>query len=349
MPGEPTIDPTLTRVRAQEFACPLGVYPTDPARFAPLQGFHVDFEPADKDDDEGWEEWPDRYVYDVVITHGRVRALARALFTLMPGRLYPILDIYGHDAYREIDPYIAYEMVGFERFSDGVRRFREWLLEDGFVGFGAMSLEPFMHVYIDEHKIITVRAESAMRERVERALAAFDLAPVPEPMGVDSVEHEHRDVLAQPADDDQGASRDDILEDLREQWGLTLNIDPDSNVDDDGNDLGATGWRCIVRRRIDDHDRDEAFEVLLVADCLAEAERTALNAASGAPRPAGEQAALAAAPASGASREPAADIAEAEVVIADRVTPEELASLLGAPDHRGLLDAAGAHAVRRLD
>lgn len=354
MPHEPTIDPNLTRVETGGFVCPLGAYPTDPKAFAPLQGYHVEFEPADKDDDEGWEEWPDRYVYDVVITQNRLKPLARALFALLPGRLYPILDVYGHDAYREIDPYIAYEPLGFERFSDGHRRFREWLYEDGFVGFGAMSLDPFMHVYVDEHKIITVRAESGMRERVERALAAFDLRQTNEPLGVDSVEHEHRDVLAPPDADPDAATRDDIVEALRDQWGLTLNIDPETNVDDDGNEIGACGWRCVVRRYPEQGPPEEA-EVLLVADTLGEAERSALSGLSSLPPIVATPRATHPDDAEGDQPGPAADpddappvVIEAEVVTADRVTPEELASLLGAPDHRGLLDVSGVHAVRRL-
>ena len=338
----PLIDTTLTRVEKGGFGCPLGAYPTDVSVFAPAPGYRADFEPADQDDDaEGWEEWPDRYVYDVVIGHARVKSLARVLFSLMPGRLYPILDVYGHDAYREIDPYIAYEPVGFERFVDGVSGCRDWLYEDGFVGFGAMSLDPFMHVYLDEHKIFTIRAESSMRERVERALAAFDLALVPEPMGVDSVEHEHRDVLRQPAGEgDEAPARDDLIQGLREHWRLTLNIDPDSNIDDEGNDLGATGWRCVVRRRTDGAGAEE-IEALLVADCLSDAERLALSAK--APGQAADEADAS------AQADAGEQIAtEAEIVSVDRVTPEEFAGLLGAGEAAGLLETHGVHAVRRL-
>ena len=99
------------------------------------------------------------------------------LAPLLPGRVYPILDILGNDAFREVDPYIAYDPVGVERFLDVLHDHGGWLYEDGLVGFGAMSDSPFIYVYLDEHKIVTVRVESSLKERVEKTLAAFELKP----------------------------------------------------------------------------------------------------------------------------------------------------------------------------
>src|SRR5690606_8912597 len=107
--------------------------------------------------------------------------------------------------------------------------------------------EPFYYVFVDEHKIVTVRAEASLKERVERALASFDLAPVEEPAGVDAVAHEHRGVLAAPEDNAQLLTAEEVVERLIDAWRLTLNIDIDSNVDDDNRPLGMTLWRCLVR------------------------------------------------------------------------------------------------------
>lgn len=342
------IDTSIPRVEVSGFACPLGVYPTDASAFEPLPGYFTEFEPADAGDDpdEGWEEWPDRYLFDIVITHKRLPALLRALFALLPGRVFPILDVLGHDAYREVDPYIAYDPVGFERFSDAHRRHRGWFLEDGLVGFGAMSIEPFVYVYVDEHKIVTVRAETALKERVERALAAFDLPQLDEPRGVDSVEHEHRETLIEPSDKDatDDASpappmhRDEIIDELREVWGLTMNIDPDRNLDDEGADLGNTAWRCVVRLWESDEDETPPrhAEAFLVAGSLAEAERLALEAA-------GEAAT------EGRTEAEGTRAVESEVIIADRITPEELAGFLGQKGGAAPLDATGVRSVRVLD
>lgn len=323
------IDTSIERIEKGGFACPLGAYPVNPDDFAPLQGYRVEFEPADGDDDEGeWEEWPDRYMYDVVISHERLESLARACFALLPGRVYPILDVLGNDAYREVDPYIAYEPVGFERFIDAIRRHRGWFYEDGMVGFGAMSVEPFVYVYIDEHKILTVRAQVDLRERVEKILGAFDLQPVEEPLGVDSVEHEHRGVLDAPEDRTDLLTLDEIIDELRDQWRLELNVDPEENVDDDGRQLGVTGWRCVVRTASADGERDEYKVVMLAAPNLSDAERMAVGAVDASDR---------------------VSVEGAEVVAADRVRPDEFAQLVGRGPDEDLLDAARVWKVGALD
>ncbi|MFQ5457704.1 MAG: hypothetical protein ACE5FC_04535, partial [Myxococcota bacterium] len=114
---------------------------------------------------------------------------------MLPGRIYPILDVLGSDAFREIDPYLAYEPVGVEKFYEGILEMGDWLFEDGMVGFGAMSLSPFIYIFLDEHKIATVRVETSAKERIEKLLAAFDLRPKEEIRGADAAEHEHRSVL----------------------------------------------------------------------------------------------------------------------------------------------------------
>jgi hypothetical protein len=303
----------------------------------------MDFEPADGGEGEGdWEEWPDRYVYDIVVSSSRVEALCRLLFALLPGRVYPILDVLGSDAHREVDPYIAYEPVGFDRVLDGVRRHREWLFEDGLVGFGAMSEEPFLHVYIDEHKIVTVRVESQDRERVERALGAFELEQMDSPLGVDSVAHEHRTVLHAPPDRPDLLAAEEIIEELMDLWRLELNVDRDRNMDDEGRELGVTPWRCVVRRWEVGEDADPEYaEVFLTADCLASAEETAIEAAAEARDREQAQAPKAPAP----PEKPAPEVEEQDevgtvadmmVVLADRLEPDTYRRLTGAAEKESL-------------
>lgn len=207
-----------------------------------------------------WEEWPDRYVFDILVPATRVEALCRHLFALLPGRIYPILDVLGQDDYREVDPFVSYDLIGIERFLDALRRYRGYFYEDGLIGFGAMCEEPFLYIFVDEHKIVTVRAETALREKIESVMAAFDLAEVEEIAGADSVTHEHRNVLDTPADRNDLLNADEIVEELRDEWRLVLNIDPDGNVDEQGNPLGLTGWHIILR-----HDWELTEEELAAA------------------------------------------------------------------------------------
>jgi hypothetical protein len=232
----------------------------------------------DGEGDDDLEEWPDRYVWDIAIKASRVEALCRSLFSIMPGRLFPILDVLGADHYREIDPYVAYDLVGQEKFLEGVRRFRGYLFEDGLVGFGAMVDEPFMYVFVDEHKIVTVRAQTDLKERIDKVLAAFDLEELPQIDGADAAVHEHRSVLDAPDDRPDLLTSDEIVEELRELWGLELNVDPYRNVDDAGNELGVTPWRCVARL-ITPKGQLRYAEVLLTADRLVDARNLAAEAA----------------------------------------------------------------------
>lgn len=322
------IDKKIDRVEIEGFSFPLGVYPIEPMQ--PRPGFTVTFEPADgegpgggnsfggigggrgaageaeADDDEGglaeggegaevgeWEEWPDRYVFDVLVPASRVEALCRSLFAMLPGRVFPIVDVLGQDEYREVDPYVAYDLVGLEQFLDGVRRFNGFFYEDGLVGFGVMCEDPFIYIFVDEHKIVTVRVETALREKVESVLAAFDLQEIDEIAGADAATHEHRGVLDAPDDRPDLLNAEEIVEYLREKWRLMLNIDPETNVDEEGQPLGVTGWRCLVRHdwEIPLNEADAAkaalqakrrpeigryAEIFLTAGCHREAEDLAL-------------------------------------------------------------------------
>lgn len=272
------IDESIQRRSAGEFDYPLGVYPVEACE--PKAGYAVAFESADGDDAEGdWEEWPDRYVYDVVLPARRVMPFWNQISALLPGRVFPILDFIGHDAFREIDPYIAYEHIGVERLHTGVRRFAPFLFEDGMVGFGALSDDPFFYVFLDEHKVFTIRTTTEHREGVEKLLEAFDLPAMPEPAAADAAAHEHRGVLWTPEDRTDLLAAEEIVERLREDWRLVLNINPDDNVDDDGKPIGICGWRCLVRGVRDGEPRPQYAEVWLSAGSLGEAETMARDAA----------------------------------------------------------------------
>lgn len=278
---------SIERVEIDGFAFPLGVYPIE--AMTPRPGYTTGFEPADgSDEDDGaggetgeaqMEAWPDRYVFDAVVTAGRVEPLMMQLLGMMPLRVYPILDYMGHDAYREIDPYISYELSGIDRVLDAVSRYRDFFFEDGMCGFGALAEDPFFYVFLDEHKIVTIRASGEMTDRVRRVLEAFDLAEVSEPAGADAAGHEHRAVLAVDPSSPGLLAGEEIVELLRESWQLTLNVDPTANTDDEGRELGLTPWRCRVRWEGEDPSDDADAEILLVAPCLAAAEDLTFDAA----------------------------------------------------------------------
>lgn len=265
------IDPAIERKSVKGFKFPLGVYPVEP--MTPVIGYSSEFEPADNEEEMGdWEAWPDQYVYDIVMPADKVEPFWHQVFAMMPGRVFPIIDYIGHDAYREIDPYMAYEPIGKEKMINAIRQYRPFFFEEGMVGFGAVSEDPFFYVFIDEHKIATVRVEPEFRPRIEKLLAAFDIPAIEEPAGADAAAHEHRAILVASDDRPDLLTGDEILERMRDAWRLILNVDPDTNVDDDGQELGITAWRCHARLATDQNPDDQSVEVLLTAGTLRRAE-----------------------------------------------------------------------------
>lgn len=287
------VDETIERRQVDGFLFPLGVYPVEDLE--PKPGYTLDFESADGGDDSGeWEEWPDRYVFDAVLSAERVPNLVRCLIAIMPTKVFPILDVLGHDAFREIDPFVAYDQVGLDRLIEAIKQVPAFFFEDGLCGFGAMSEDPFFYFFVDEHKIVTVRVEAELKETVERLLAAFGLEQSESAAGVDAAAHEHRSVLIAPDHEPRMLNFDEIVEQLRDDWRLVLNIDSEENVDDEGKELGETGWWCRVRVAVlkdpadpnipPPSDPSEDYEsryveVVLRAGCLREAEDLATLAA----------------------------------------------------------------------
>lgn len=275
------VDEKVERKTHGTFKYPLGVYPVEDLE--PREGYIAEFEPADGGDQSGdWEEWPDRYVFDVVVSAEKLQPLCRQLFAMMPPKVYPILDILGRDAFREVDPHISYDLVGLDIFLDGIMRFKDFLYEDGLCGFGAMAESPFFYVFVDEHKIVTIRIEATRKERLEKLLEAFELdasTPGKEPVGADGAAHEHRTVLA-ISDDPRVLGPDEVVEQLRDDWRLVLNVDPETNLDEDGNDLGTTPWRCLIRcDPLEGTKAEKKYaEVIVDAENLRKAEELAFEA-----------------------------------------------------------------------
>lgn len=268
------IDPSIERKTMGGFKFPLGVYPVEP--MTPTIGYTQEFEPEDSGDDMGdWESWPDQYVFDIVVPADRVESLWQQLFAMMPGRVFPIIDYIGHDAYREIDPYMAYEPIGKEKVTNALRQYQPFFFEDGMVGFGAVSEAPFFYIFVDEHKIVTVRVEPEFKGRVEKLLEAFEIPEREDPAGADAAAHEHRSILVTMPDRPDLINGDEILERMRDSWRLILNVDPDTNVDDEGNELGITPWVALTRFATDQSPHDQYAEVVITADSLRRAEEFA--------------------------------------------------------------------------
>jgi hypothetical protein len=232
------VDPRLERVvTANGFQFPLGVIPAENAE--PREGYRHEFE-------TGQADWPDCYLYDVVLSAEKTEPLVRDLLRLAPPRLVPILDVRGDDAYREMDPYLGLEELDREAIATMLTTARAFLFEDGHCGFGVVAEDPLFYIYVDDHKIVTIRCGLTEASEVEEVLEAHGIAGDSEPIGIDSVAHDHLDTLW--TDDNRTDLLDfyGMLDTLRYEWGLELNIDPETNVDDDGRLLETTAWRVLI-------------------------------------------------------------------------------------------------------
>ncbi|MCP3902375.1 MAG: hypothetical protein GY715_01970 [Planctomycetes bacterium] len=233
----------IERVVIDGFALPLGFVPGDMDKLpVPTPGYTLDYVVGEDDE-------PDTYSFYVVTSHEQLARLIERVFELLPDEVHGIVEIGSRDAYRSLDVYLAEETIRIEEFLDGWHRFESFLLEDGSIGSGANSEEPFVEVFLDQWKGLSIHIPVGLREEVEAILASFSLGEVAQtwPALDDDAANEAlrvRPVLAE--EDAYSPGVDEMLLQLREAWRLELNIDREANLDDSGRELGHTLWHAMV-------------------------------------------------------------------------------------------------------
>lgn len=229
----------LDRAELDGFLLPLGIEPSGLTR--PEEGYTLTFTPGEEDD-------PDTYSFHVVVSHDRLKPIIDRVFTLLPPEVYAIVEIGSRDAYRNVDVFLGTDPIPLATFLETWHRLEPLMLEDATIAAGANSEDPFIEIFLDQWKSLAVHVPPAMREEVESLLQEFDLEEVPQTWSDDEEEHWSmlavRPVLA--VENDGDPDLDDLLLDLRQEWSLELNIDPETNVDDSGRELGLTLWHALV-------------------------------------------------------------------------------------------------------
>ncbi|MSR28152.1 MAG: hypothetical protein EXS03_01060 [Phycisphaerales bacterium] len=230
----------ITRAEIEGYKFPLGIEPVSLP--APKQGFTLEYTPGEDGD-------PDTYAFHVVVSHDRLKPILEDAFELLPEEVVPIVEIGSRDAYRALDVYIGSEPIPTSEFLESWRQFEAILLEDGSIGAGGNAEEPFVEVFLDTWKGLLINVPIGMRREVERLLARHGLREVLETWPQDlerspEPPSQLREVLV--TEDDQSPDLDEILLQLREFWGLELDVDPEVNVDESGRRLGMVLWHAIV-------------------------------------------------------------------------------------------------------
>ena len=91
---------------------------------------------------------------------------------------------------------------------------------------------------------------------------------------------------------------------------LVLNVDPDSNVGEEGQELGVCPWRCLARLAVEDDEKCRYADILLTAPSLRRAEEMVVEATDK------------------LLPKDVADWDEATIINADRLRPEDFATIL---------------------
>ena len=229
----------LQRAVLDGFAFPLGIVPGGIQ--PPTQGYTIAYN-TPRDDES------DTYTFHVVVSHERIAPILHRAFELLPEQVLGIVEISSRDAYRAVDVYVGQEPVAVRDFLRTWRRFETVLLEDAALGAGANSEDPFIEVFLDQWKGLSIIAPLPLRDQVEAMLDRFDLEEVPQTWADDDEQavstSQVRSVIQH--DDDDALDLDDLLLELRYDWRLELDVDLHTNVDDAGRNLGFTLWRAVV-------------------------------------------------------------------------------------------------------
>ena len=230
----------LERCHAEGFQLPLGVEAEGLP--SPTQGYTLEYNAAEVED-------ADSYSFHVVTSHDRVRAVLHTALTLLQHEVFPVVEVGSRDAYRSIDVFSAQVPLPKREFMEIWSAFEPFLIEDATIGAGASSEEPAIEVFLDAWKGVSIHVPVRMREEVEIMLAGLGLNEVPETWPSD-IEQDVisssrvRDVLELL--DDQSPDLDELLLQMREAWGLELDVDPEVNLDEGGRQLGFTLWHAII-------------------------------------------------------------------------------------------------------
>ena len=192
------------------------------------------------------ERGPETHFHIVAVSHERVRPLIRELMTLMPPRVSAALELGSRDAYREVDVYIG-DWIERDRFLGAWQCVEPILLEDASIGVGVSGGRRGFEVFLDPDKRILIYASPEMAPKVEQLLRRFRLkrcsedavrgGPARSELRVRPVLEERPGMLS---------TVDHLLLELRADWALELDDDPDHNLDSRGRDIGFTLWHGLV-------------------------------------------------------------------------------------------------------
>ncbi len=262
-----SLRPDLERAVIDGFALALGITPGDVT--PPTVGYTIAYT-------AGADDEPDTYSFYVAVSHEQVAPVLEQVFSLLPEEVCAIVEISSRDAYRQTDVFLSKEEIPRGEFLLTWQQWQPILLEDGSIAAGANSESPFVEIFVDQWKGVSIIVPLGMRDDVEQLLVKSGLQEVPETWSLGNENPAMDRVRIRPvlADlDGMAADIDDVLMELRHDWRMELNVDPDTNVDEGGRRLGMTLWHAVLEvHRVGDVEEVADMSIWSTAGSLSQLE-----------------------------------------------------------------------------
>lgn len=226
----------LVRKKVGGFLYPYGSFPDED--YEQLEGFESDYFTAAEEEAPG-----ERYRTVVVASAEKLVPLYLDLCQLLPERVHVVMERASEDIYTERDVFLSDAEVTREQFIEVFRAYEFPFAEDGMLGIGAFGHDNPTEVFLADHKEIVVfgpdlGAVTAILKR--HGLQARKLEFY--------YEHSHTHLALTQYRGLRGAQFDylSVADALRHVFGMSLQLDDEQNVDDEGRPLGVVAWRAIA-------------------------------------------------------------------------------------------------------
>ena len=163
----------------------------------------------------------DHIEYRLVASPKKLMAVFGSILNdLMPAEVYGMYEEFSFDAFRDTDSYMSSDTVPLERMKSVWKTFGEFIVEDGKTGFGAVSFDPCIEAFIEEHGGLYLSGSIEFAGRIEEILEQYSIPEVAGLRTIDNFEHQHREVLLVDEDDDASMDEVDIKFSMIESLGM---------------------------------------------------------------------------------------------------------------------------------
>jgi hypothetical protein len=163
----------------------------------------------------------DHIEYRVVLPPQKLITIFDTLLNdLMPSEVFGIYEEFSFDAFRDTDSYMSSDAVALDRLKGAWKAYREFIVEDGKTGFGAVSFDPCLELFIEEHGGLYLSGSVEFAGRIEELLEHHGVPEVESLRTIDNFEHQHREVLHVEESDDTTMDEVDIKFSIIESLGM---------------------------------------------------------------------------------------------------------------------------------